>query len=175
MDPAAGSWRVLATFSVVCLTLIAAGLAVVTQPAVQHAVAEPLVAAIAVAAEAIVSALGGGIARNGNVLTHLASGATVHVTQACDGLGVFVTFAAIVLALRLGRAATLRALGALFLAIQAFNLVRVIALYALRPGAPWLYDGIHLYVMPYLTAIIGLLVIWQAGMRGRTEGTARSR
>lgn len=163
-------WHSIVRFCALSLLFAGIGLALVGLRPVQTYVAEPLVLGIAIAADDLLATVGVDIARVGNILTHVPSGATVHVTQACDGLGVFATLAAMVLALRLGTGATLRVLAELFLAIQAFNFVRVITLFELRQGPQALYDMTHLYAMPYATAALGWMMIWRAMARPGATG-----
>ena len=140
-------------------------MAITALPAVQDFVARPLVSAIAVLATGLIDAFGGTIARDGNVLTDTVSGATVHVTQACDGLGVFAVFAPMVLALGRGARTSLAAIALLFAAIQGFNLVRVIALFHLRSAPQDIYDLAHIFIMPWMTAMIGWLFVWRVWAR----------
>jgi len=142
-------------------------LSVSALPAVQDVLARPLVGAIAFAATGLIDFFGGTIARDGNVLTDTATGATVHVTQACDGLGVFAVFAAMIVGLCRSVKTSLAAIATLFVAMQVFNLIRVIALFHLRSAAHDVYDVSHLFIMPWTTALIGWLIVWRVWARAR--------
>ena len=137
------------------------------QVGVGELLARPLVGAIAFAATGLIDFFGGTIARDGNVLTDTATGATVHVTQACDGLGVFAVFAAMIVGLCRSVKTSLAAIATLFVAMQVFNLIRVIALFHLRSAAQDVYDVSHLFIMPWTTALIGWLIVWRVWARAR--------
>jgi exosortase/archaeosortase family protein len=137
------------------------GFAIQVVPPVQNALTNIVVISLAIATEWIVSSAGGSIIRDGNILSHGVGGATVHVTEACDGVGLFILFAAAVLASRLRAVPTLRSLLLGFLMIQAFNLLRVVALFFLRSGPPVLFDLVHVYILPIVSAII-LLALFLA-------------
>ena len=135
------------------------GFAIQFVPPVQTALTNIVVISLATATEWIVSIFGGSIIRNSNTLSHGAGGATVHVTEACDGVGLFILFAAAVLASGLRPLQILRSLALGFLLIQTFNLLRVVALFFLRSGPPLVFDIVHVYVLPFLSAIM-LLVLF---------------
>lgn len=154
-----------AIYGLFVFLVTAIALALTALPAVQAAITQPLVSAIAFTATGLIETFGGAIVRDGNVLTDTVTGATVHVTQACDGLGVFAVFAAMIAGLGRGLKTSLAAIAVLFLAMQGFNLIRVVALFHLRSAAQDVYDVSHVFVMPWATALIGWLIVWRVWAR----------
>jgi exosortase/archaeosortase family protein len=148
------SLREVARFFLLSACLITVGVGLQGSPVVQTWAADPLIVAIAEVATVLIEGAGGAITRVGNVLTHTGTDISVHVTEACDGLGIFMVFAAALAALRFGWRATLAAVAGLFVLVQLFNLARVVGLFYLRAGPQAFYDAAHLYLVPYLTALI---------------------
>lgn len=89
------------------------------------------------------------------------SGFALSVTQACDGLGIFVTLTAAVLTIKQLRLSWLQTpvlLVGAFLALQLFNLLRVIILYAALPASSASFETLHLYIFPLASTVaVGLL------------------
>jgi exosortase/archaeosortase family protein len=121
---------------------------------VQRGLTDAVVVSVAIATQWIVSAFGGVIVRDGNVISHGIGGPTVHVTQACDGVGIFLVFASAIFASRVRFLHFCEAVTVGFVAIQAFNLARVVLLFLLRPGSSLVFDLIHIYLLPWLSAVL---------------------
>lgn len=122
-------------------------------------IARPLVDFFARATEWIVWSFGGDISRHGNILTHPPSGATVHVTKACDGLGVLAVFLAMLFASQLRLRTLFVSALAVVAILELFNLGRVITLFHLRSAPAGFFDITHIYIMPFTTALVGVFVI----------------
>ncbi|HMO30916.1 hypothetical protein [Enterovirga sp.] len=146
--------RALGAHLALAVALVLLGLSLEGTAAFRDLLGSPLILAIARSATWLISWCGGAVALSGNVMRHPASGVEVHVTEACDGLGVFIAIAAGIVALRPGWRFGIAAVALLFGLIQLFNLARVVGLFYLRLGPHALYDATHLYVLPYATVLL---------------------
>jgi exosortase/archaeosortase family protein len=114
--------------------------------------------------------LGFNLQQTGTELRDAASGAALNVTQACDGLGIFVTLAAGLFAFKTMRKNALQIVGILvgaFLGLQLFNILRVVSLFSALPAGSSVFETMHLYFFPLLSsvAIVVLALAFDRRMR----------
>ena len=84
---------------------------------------------------------------------------SVRVSKGCDGLTASIIYVAAVIAFRAElRAKVLGALGG-FLAIQVFNVLRVMALFLTLLYFPAYFEDMHVYIMQALVIAFGA-VVW---------------
>ncbi|WP_103257666.1 hypothetical protein [Tabrizicola aquatica] len=87
-------------------------------------------------------------------------GWAVRVSEVCDGHGLVISLAAGLAALAPGWQSGLVRLAVGLVAIQFFNLVRIVALAVTLDGAPAAFDLVHAGVFPYLTvALLALCLL----------------
>ncbi len=120
--------------------------------------------ALAGGSSAVLQMLGYEFTRNAAELRNLANGYALNVTDACDGIGLFVVlvatvFGALVLPFQLRLAALFLALA--FVAIQFFNIIRIVTLFMMMPAQSRGFETTHLYIFPLLSAVIiaGLMIV----------------
>lgn len=94
-----------------------------------------------------------GLSQVGTILRGSA-GWAVRVSEVCDGHGLAISLAAGLVATGVGlrRGGVLLALG--LVAIQAFNLLRIVALALVLDGDPASFDLVHAGVFPYLSVVL---------------------
>lgn len=109
---------------------------------------------LAVLSEALLAGLGQGIERSGAVLRALPQGHAVEVTAACDGHGLMIAWAALLALLRPPAARLVAAFLLGVVAIQGFNLLRVLALFAATPAGSTRFDMLHYGVFPLLSGAL---------------------
>ena len=100
-----------------------------------------------------------GILRSGTELRG-AGGWAVRVSEVCDGHGLAISLAAGLAGLAAGAGDGLRRLWLGLLAIQVFNLVRIVVLALVLSEAPAAFDTVHVVVFPLLTvALLAVAVL----------------
>ncbi|MDF0603260.1 hypothetical protein P1J78_21200 [Psychromarinibacter sp. C21-152] len=109
---------------------------------------------IAWLADPLLDTLGLPVNRQGNELRAADGAWAVVVSEVCDGHGLVAAWAAICAALAPGSARGIAATLIGLLAIQVFNLLRVIALVAGLSHGPDLFQTLHLEAFPLLTAAL---------------------
>ena len=140
---------------------LALGFSAILHPAAQD-LFQRLAGLLARLAEAGLSLSTFEVMRNGTELRNAVTGFAVDVTRACDGHGILICWAAVLLVLPGRWQARLLAFAAGFVAIQAFNLVRVVVLFAASPAGSPLFDTLHYFAFPLATsALILALAAWR--------------
>ncbi|MCX7288312.1 MAG: hypothetical protein NTW20_12370 [Rhodobacterales bacterium] len=99
-----------------------------------------------------------GILRNGTELRG-ATGWAVRVSEVCDGHGLAISLAAGLAGLAAGAGDGLRRLALGLVAIQVFNLVRIVVLALVLSAAPDAFDTVHVVVFPLLTVVLLALLV----------------
>lgn len=107
--------------------------------------------ALAVAAAPVLEAIGLPVDRAGVELRAANGGWAVAVTEVCDGHGLVAAWAALVVMLARSARQGLAAFLLGVLAIQLFNLARVVVLAAVLARAPQGFEAVHLELFPLLT------------------------
>lgn len=91
-----------------------------------------------------------------------ATGWAVRVSEVCDGHGLVISLAATLAALAPGAGNGVRRLVLGLVAIQIFNIVRIVMLALVLSGAPGAFDIVHAVVFPLLTvALVATCVLPQ--------------
>lgn len=135
---------------------LALGFALIELPPVL-ALFDGVALALAVLAEGALSALGYAVDRTGTLLREAEAGWGMDVTRVCDGHGLIIALAGLVVALHpAGRRAGLLLLAGAA-AIQAFNLLRIVVLAGVLGADPARFEAVHLELFPLLTAGLMLL------------------
>lgn len=113
---------------------------------------------LAVLADPLLSVLGAPVVRLGSELRALDGSWAVLVSDVCDGHGLVAAWIAVVVATASDRRTAIAAAVSGALALQVFNLVRVIALALALARSPQAFETWHLEVFPQLSAaaMIGL-------------------
>lgn len=145
------------------LAALAFGFAIEMGP-VGSALGEAVAWAITRAAEPLLWLAGLEVVRQGTEL-RAAAGWAVRVSEVCDGMGLVVVLGALLagLGLRRGRDWLLWRLVLGLLAIQGFNLLRVLALTLALDGWPEVFGPLHDRVFPLLTVLLfGALLLPRA-------------
>ena len=141
--------------------LLLAGFALATS-GFGHALSDVVAMALAWAATLALAPFGFDLIRDGVELRSALAGWAIRVSEVCDGIGLFVALTALILlrhraAGSLTWRAVLGDIGLGFLAIQLFNLARVVVLAVVLGTAPEWFDSTHAGLFPFLTF---LLVTW---------------
>lgn len=102
--------------------------------------------------------------RNVAELRNLSNGYALNVTDACDGIGLFVVFVATIFGAMkepFQLRPTVMFLALAFFAIQVFNIIRIVMLFMMMPAHSPGFETIHLYIFPLLSAVVvaGLIVV----------------
>jgi exosortase/archaeosortase family protein len=140
------------------LAVLALGFAL-ADSAAGRAFGDAVATTLAVLATPFLQMLDPGILRTGTELRGMA-GWAVRVSEVCDGHGLAISLAAGLAALSTGRRQVIRRLIVGLLAIQVFNLARIVVLAAVLSAASGAFDIVHLRVFPYLTvALLAVLVL----------------
>ncbi len=120
-------------------------------------VIEPFTASIAQLSGKILNLLGQGIEMQETVIR--SKRFAVNIRNGCNGVEAMLIFLAAVIAFPAPRRAKLIGLALGFVAIQAVNLVRVVALFLTGVYAPRLFDSSHTVV--WQTIVVGFsVVLW---------------
>ena len=138
------------------LAVLAAGFAL-ADSAPGQALGDAVATALAVIASPLLHLYDPGILRSGTELRG-AAGWAVRVSEVCDGHGLAISLAAALAALT-PRDGFMR-LALALVAIQVFNLLRIVALALILSAAPEAFDLVHVVVFPLLTvALLAVCVL----------------
>jgi exosortase/archaeosortase family protein len=142
--------------------VLLAALAAADLPAVRAGF-DALALGLAALAAPLLDLAGLPVIRSGAELRGLTGDWAVVVTEVCDGHGLVAAWLALCAALRGTGAARLRLALAGILAIQLFNLLRVLVLAVVLSAAPGRFEGVHLLVFPLLTVALFALLLAALG------------
>lgn len=108
------------------------------------------------------------VVRAGAELRSVDGAWAVIVTEVCDGHGLIAAWLALTVALTRSWAGALRMAVAGILAIQLFNLFRIVLLAVTVAASPSAFETVHLFVFPLLTVGgFALLALWIPGLPTR--------
>lgn len=140
------------------MAVLAAGFAL-AESAVGRAAGDAVASLLAVVAAPVLQIFEPGLVRSGAELRG-AAGWAVRVSEVCDGHGLAISLAAGLAAMATGLRQGLVRLAAGILAIQVFNLIRIVALALALARAPDGFDALHTGIFPLLTvALVAVLVL----------------
>ena len=125
---------------------------------------EELARGIAATSRSLLALLKMPASLSGTEIRSLTTGHAVDVTSVCDGHGLLVSWAALILATARSTQSGLWALLAGAILIQAVNILRVVVLFLVVPAGPQAFEFAHIYVFPILTGATMLALF--AGLSG---------
>lgn len=153
-------WRREIVFLVVFLALLAGSFTLVAWTPVNDHVIEPFTAGVARVSGATLTLLGQDVVMRGTVIE--SPGFAVNIRNGCNGVETMLIFLSAVLAFPAPWKA--RAIGLVFgiVAIQAVNLLRVVALFYTGAYFPAWFDTSHTVVWQSLVILAGVLlwILW---------------
>jgi exosortase H (IPTLxxWG-CTERM-specific) len=145
--------RFLLTFGIV----LAGTFALLAWKPVNDGLVEPFTGVVAQASGAVLRMLGQDISRNGTVLHSPRFG--VNIRNGCNGVEAMVILLAAIIAFPASWRARLAGLAVGGVAIQAVNLLRVVALFLTGAYLPRFFDAAHTVVWQSLV-ILSAVLIW---------------
>ena len=159
--------RFLALF----LLLLAGSFTLLAWTPVNDAVVEPFTAGVARASGTVLNLLGQGTTMSGTVIR--SPRFAVNIRNGCNGIETMLIFGAAVLAFPAAWRARLIGFGLGMIAIQAINLVRVVALFLTGAYLPSLFDSSHTVIWQTLVILCGVLlwIYWANRFAGREPAT----
>lgn len=153
-------WRREIVFLVVFLALLAASFTLVSWTPVNDHVIEPFTAGVARVSGATLSLLGQDVSMRGTIIE--SPSFAVNIRNGCNGVETMLIFLSAVLAFPAPWKA--RAIGLVFgiVAIQAVNLLRVVALFYTGAYFPAWFDTSHTVIWQSLVILAGVLlwILW---------------
>ena len=159
-------------FLVRFVLLLGAGFALVSWRPVNDAVVEPFTRWVAGASGMALDLLGQDVERRGTSLSN--ERFAVNIKNGCNGVETMVIFLAAVLAFPARWKARLGGLALGLVAIQAINLVRVVALFLTGAYLPRLFDTSHTVVWQTIVILCGVLlwIFWAGRSAGAPKAAA---
>jgi exosortase H (IPTLxxWG-CTERM-specific) len=147
-------------FLAVFLALLGGGFALLAFNPVNDHVVEPFTAGVARASGFALRAIGQPVVMDGTVIR--SPRFAVNIRNGCNGLETMIIFWSAVLAFPAPWRAKILGLALGSLAIQAINLVRVVALYLTGAYAPSWFDSSHTVIWQTVVILCGVLlwVFW---------------
>lgn len=143
-------------FLVLFAVILAGGFTLLSVNWVNDHVVEPFTAGVARASGVALNLLGQDVERQGTVLR--SPRFAVNIENGCNGIETMIIFLAAVLAFPARWQARLAGLGLGLVAIQAVNLVRVVALFLTGTYLPSLFDTSHTVIWQTLVILSGVLL-----------------
>lgn len=173
--PARSPRRRQVLFLVVFAALLAGGFAVLSLHWVNDHVVEPFTAGVAAASGVALDLLGQDVERQGTVIR--SPRFAVNIENGCNGIETMLIFMSAVLAFPAPWKARLAGLGLGLVAIQAVNLVRVVALFLTGAYLPSLFDTSHTVIWQTLVILSGVLLwlLWASRLAPASAGAAEQR
>ena len=144
------------TFLAVFLLLLAGGFTLISVNWVNNHVIEPFTAGIARVSGVVLDGMGQNISQQGTILR--GSRFAVNIRNGCNGVEAMLIFLAAVLAFPAPWRSRLLGLAFGILAIQAVNLIRVVALFLTGAYFPRFFDASHTVVWQTLVILSGVLL-----------------
>jgi exosortase H (IPTLxxWG-CTERM-specific) len=140
----------------VFLALLIGGFTAIALKPVNDNVIEPFTAGIAKVSGVALNLLGQEVVRTGTILR--SPRFAVNIKNGCNGVETVLIFGAAVLAFPAPWKSRLIGLGLGILAIQALNLVRVVALFLTGAYFPTFFDSSHTVVWQAIVVLFGVLL-----------------
>ena len=157
--PTPGGWRAYRQeilFLTVFLLILGGGFTVISLNAVNDHVIEPFTAAIARASGTVLNLIGQDITMQGTAIHNPRF--AVNIMNGCNGVETMIIFCAAVLAFPAAWKSRLAGLALGMIAIQAVNLVRVVALFLTGAYLPKFFDSSHTVVWQTIVILFGVLL-----------------
>lgn len=144
------------TFIGIFVALLGGGFTVISLQPVNDAVIEPFTAGIAKVSGVTLNLLGQKITMKGTQIRNEKFG--VNIRNGCNGVETMIIFLAAVFAFPAPWKARFLGLGLGVVAIQAVNLVRVVALFLTGVYLPNLFDSSHTVIWQTIVILFGVLL-----------------
>lgn len=144
------------TFLVLFVVLLGGGFTLISLNWVNDHVIEPFTAGIARTSGAVLRGLGQPVTMQGTVIR--SPRFAVNIRNGCNGVEAMLIFLAAVLAFPASWKSRLMGLGLGILAIQAVNLVRVVALFLTGVYFPRIFDTSHTVIWQTVVILFGVLL-----------------
>lgn len=150
------AYRQEITFLAVFVLILGGGFTLLSLNQVNDSVVEPFTAGVAKASGIALNLIGQGIDMQGTIIRN--ERFAVNIRNGCNGVETMIIFLAAVLAFPASWKS--RAVGLVlgFLAIQAINLVRVVALFLTGAYFPKFFDSSHTVVWQTVVILFGVLL-----------------
>jgi exosortase H (IPTLxxWG-CTERM-specific) len=173
--PAAPFWRRHrreAQFLAVFVVLLAGSFSLISLNWVNDHAIEPFTAGIARVSGAVRDLLGQDVTLQGTMIR--GPRFAVNIRNGCNGVEAMLIFLAAVLAFPASWKSRLAGLGLGILAIQAVNLIRVVALYLTGVYFPRLFDTSHTVIWQTIVILSGVLlwIFWASRLAAPAEPAA---
>jgi exosortase H (IPTLxxWG-CTERM-specific) len=160
------------TFLVVFVVLLAGGFTVLSLNWVNDHLVVPFTAAVARVSGVTLDLLGQDVTRQGTIIR--SPRFAVNIENGCNGVETMLIFLAAVVAFPASWRWRLVGLAAGVVAIQAVNLIRVVALFLTGAYLPDLFDASHTVIWQTLVILsgVGLWIVWANRSTARSAGQA---
>lgn len=155
-----GRYRQEIVFVTLFVVILAVGFTLISWTPVNDHVIEPFTGGVAHASAIALNLIGQGIDKSGTILRN--ERFAVNIRNGCNGVETMIIFLAAVLAFPAPWKARIIGLAFGVLAIQAVNLLRVVALFLTGAYAPQFFDSSHTVVWQTIVILSGVLlwVFW---------------
>ncbi|MEM7479756.1 MAG: exosortase H [Acidobacteriota bacterium] len=153
-------------FLVIFVVLLGLSFTVVSLPAVNDSVIEPFTAGVAKASGVALNLIGQDISMRGTIIENARF--AVNIKNGCNGVETMLIFIAAVLAFPASWKARGIGLAIGIVAIQAVNLLRVVALFLTGVYFPKLFDASHTVIWQTVVILAGVLlwIFWASRFTG---------
>ncbi|HEX6903695.1 MAG TPA: exosortase H [Thermoanaerobaculia bacterium] len=160
------------TFLILFVVILGGSFTLISLNWVNDHVVEPFTAGVARASGAALDLLGQNVRMDGTIIR--SSRFAVNIRNGCNGVEAMLIFLAAVLAFPAPWKARLAGLALGFVAIQAVNLVRVVALFLTGAYFPKLFDTSHTVIWQTVVILFGVLlwIFWANRFTARREPAA---
>lgn len=158
-EPPTTGWRAYRqeiVFLTAFVLILGIGFSLISYHVVNDRVIEPFTAGIAKVSGITLNLIGQGITMDGTQLRN--SRFAVNIKNGCNGVEAMIIFLAAVLAFPAPWRARLIGLAIGIVAIQAVNLVRVVALFLTGAYFPTLFDSSHTVIWQTIVILSGVLI-----------------
>src|SRR5215210_1930463 len=172
-EPFRRRYRREITFLAVFLVLLGGSFTLISVQWVNDHAVEPFTAGIARVSGAVLDLLGQNVTMQGTIIR--GSRFAVNIRNGCNGVEAMLIFLAAVLAFPAPWRARLLGLALGVVAIQAVNLVRVVALYLTGAYFPAMFDASHTVVWQTIVILFSVLlwILWAHRLGAPREPATR--
>jgi exosortase H (IPTLxxWG-CTERM-specific) len=160
------------TFLILFVLILGGSFTLISLNWVNDHVVEPFTAGVARASGVALDLLGQNVSMDGTIIR--SPRFAVNIRNGCNGVEAMLIFLAAVLAFPASWKARLAGLALGFVAIQAVNLVRVVALFLTGAYFPKLFDTSHTVIWQTVVILFGVLlwIFWANRFTARREPAA---
>jgi exosortase H (IPTLxxWG-CTERM-specific) len=144
------------TFMILFVVILGGSFTLISVNWVNDHAIEPFTAGVARASGAVLDLLGQNVRMNGTIVRNARF--AVNIRNGCNGVETMLIFLAAVLAYPAPWKSRLTGLALGFVAIQAINLIRVVALFLTGVYFPKLFDTSHTVIWQTIVILFGVLL-----------------